>query len=42
VRVIEGAGLGMARVTLSFDACEEVDVSATVFFIPVAAPPTKK
>jgi hypothetical protein len=43
VRAVDGAGPGVARVTLSFAACEDVEVAPATYEVPVVvAPPTAK
>jgi hypothetical protein len=43
VRAVKDAGVGSARVTLSFPDCEDLDVGAATYEIPVvAAPPAGK
>jgi hypothetical protein len=41
VRAVSGAGAGPAKVTLSFAACEEVDIAPATVEIPFVAAPDK-
>jgi hypothetical protein len=35
VRAVGSAGIGTAKLTLSFDECEDVIIAPTVFWLPV-------